>query len=159
MNLPLGGYGVLGVCNDSAAFIDTALRGETNMYPLVSSGRFLFHSARRLLKLKEGLSKHPDMEDVLDSVHQLVTASCNIASDIHCSPSHLVEATRRYLANFPVSYFQLVEDSKHMMVTIAETYAEYRTSSMHDSKRISNFVDFLMKKGGARGASQTWLEE
>jgi hypothetical protein len=29
MNLPFGGYGVLGVCNDSAAIVDFALRGET----------------------------------------------------------------------------------------------------------------------------------
>ena len=41
MALPFGGYGVLGVCNDTAALVDFAVRGETNMYPLLSTGRYL----------------------------------------------------------------------------------------------------------------------
>jgi hypothetical protein len=122
MNLPYGGYGVLGVCNDSAAFVDTAIRGETNMYPLISTGRFLAHSARRLSKLREGLTKDTAMEAAVRDARRLVTAACNLESDIHNSPSKLIGGTRRYLANNPVSYFQLTEDSKEMMTTDAKFY-------------------------------------
>mmetsp|Transcript_11117 Transcript_11117/g.25852 ORF Transcript_11117/g.25852 Transcript_11117/m.25852 type:complete len:689 (+) Transcript_11117:234-2300(+) len=55
MDLPFGGYGVLGVCNDTAAVIDRAIRGETNMYPLIATGRFLMHIAKFLGRFHECL--------------------------------------------------------------------------------------------------------
>ncbi len=33
--LPFGGYGILGMCNDSSTMIDFALRGKINAYPLL----------------------------------------------------------------------------------------------------------------------------
>jgi hypothetical protein len=125
MNLPFGGYGVLGVCNDSAAYVDTAIRGETNMYPLISTGRFLAHSARRLSKLRQELTKDTVMEAAVRDARRLVTAACTLESDIHNSPSNLIGGTRRYLANNPVSYFQLTEDSKEMLTTEAKFYEEF----------------------------------
>ena len=137
MSLPFGGYGVLGVCNDSAAFIDFALRGETNMYPLISTGRFLFHTGRRLLQLEHALVKiqqeqRPDnginvidVRDAIQDLGRLAWAACNMDSDIHNSPSNLIGATRRYCANNPVSYFQLTEDSKKLMSSLGELYAEH----------------------------------
>ena len=140
MNLPFGGYGILGVCNDSAAFIDFALRRETNMYPLISTGRFLFHTGRRLLQLKERLCKRQkkrqpndgdgigttvDVEHAIHDVERLVWAACNMDSDIHCSPSNLLGAKRRYNVNFPVSYFQVTEDSKQLMTTLGELYEDH----------------------------------
>lgn len=152
MNLPFGGYGVLGVCNDSAAFVDFAVRGETNMYPLISTGRFLFHSGRRLLELKDSLSKHTGLETVTADLRRLVAAACQMDSDIHNSPSQLIGATRRYLANSPTSYFQLTEDSKNMMTAVAQIYQEY--TGVHEQTEeagkttdspVANFVNFLFQ--------------
>ncbi len=147
MNLPFGGYGVLGVCNDSAAFIDFALRGETNMYPLISTGRFLFHTGHRLLALKEALSQYPA---AAADVRRLLTAACNLDSDIHNSPFQLIGATRRYLANNPVSYFQLTEDSKKMMTAISQVYEDYVNFEGDDNRNksesnVANFVSFLFQ--------------
>ena len=144
MSLPFGGYGVLGVCNDSAAFIDFAVRGETNMYPLISTGRFLFHTGHRLLDLQGALFQYPK---ATADVRRLLAAACNLDSDIHNSPSQLIGATRRYLVNNPVSYFQLTEDSKTMMKAIAQIYQDYVNSDENDRQgrepSISNFVSLL----------------
>ena len=149
MNLPFGGYGVLGVCNDSAAFIDFAIRGETNMYPLISTGRFLFHTGHRLLDLKAALPQYPKASA---DVRRLLTAASNLDSDIHNSPSQLIGATRRYLANNPVSYFQLTEDSKTMMKTIAQIYQDYVDSDKFERQgrgsSVSNFVSHLFRNKG-----------
>lgn len=152
MNLPFGGYGVLGVCNDSAAFIDFALRGETNMYPLISTGRFLFHTGRRLLELEKALVQREDLvATAAADVRRLVTAACNLDSDIHNSPSQLIGATRRYLANNPQSFFQLTEDSKAMMSAVAKIYEEYVEFEGVGGKKANNvpqvpdFVNFLFQ--------------
>lgn len=168
MNLPFGGYGVLGVCNDSAALIDFALRGETNMYPLISTGRFLMHSARRLMLLREYLrncqNQQPDnnsLELAIHDIRLLITAACNMGSDIHNSPCHLVDATSRYLANYPVSYFQLTQDSKEMMTKVAKLYEEFvhvegghreKSSTSipreKEEEQTPNFLDFVFHNRG-----------
>ena len=122
------------------------------MYPLISTGRFLFHTGHRLLELKYALSQYPKASA---DVRRLLTAACNLDSDIHNSPSQLIGATRRYLANNPVSYFQLTEDSKTMMKAIAQIYEDYVNSD--DSQRqgrdatrsVSNFVSLLFQDKGA----------
>jgi len=125
MGLPFGGYGVLGVCNDSAAFIDYALRGETNLYPLISTGRFLFYCAHRLKMLEGAFSSDPSMANVVSDLRLLLKAACTLESDIHNSPGQSIQATHRYLVTNPHSYFQLTEDSKNVMRDIANTYREY----------------------------------
>jgi hypothetical protein len=147
MELPFGGYGVLGVCNDSAAFIDFALRGETNMYPLISTGRFLFHCAHRLQVLKNAFSQDPSMAEAVRDLGLLLTAACNMDSDIHSSPGQLIGATRRYLVTNPQSFFQLTEDSKSMMTNLAAIYHEF--SRRADNKSfVKRFLDksFAKKK-------------
>ena len=139
----------MGVCNDSAAFVDFAVRGETNLYPLISTGRFLFHSGRRLLELKDALSTRPDLEAAVVDLRRLVTAACQMDSDIHNSPAQLIGATRRYLANSPVSYFQLTEDSKNMMSAVAKVYQEYEKFEGADSQ-VANFVDMLFQKSKSK---------
>ena len=137
LNLPYGGYGILGVCNDSAAIIDYALnptRG-TNMYPLISTGRFLFHTSRRLQQFKQTLmdqqqqqqhqtlKKHSSIDNynpIIQDVDKLVYTVCNIDSDIHNSPSHLSSATKRYCINNPISYFQLTEESKEILLSLSQ---------------------------------------
>lgn len=126
MELPFGGYGVLGVCNDSAALLDYAIRGETNMYPLVSTGRFLLHIAQRALSLHKALLDLPGFEQEVHDTKRLITAACNIDSDIHTSPSHLVGATKRYLANSPkIAYFQLSLESSEILTNMSKLYEEF----------------------------------
>lgn len=133
MNLPFGGYGVLGVCNDTAAIVDFAVRGETNMYPLISTGRFLMHTAKFLGGIHDGLLQNNKGADgkaskkmkasISDSL-RLANAACNMRTDIHCSPKQMIGAARRYSANYPVSYFQINEDSKEVMQEIRMQYLD-----------------------------------
>lgn len=125
MDLPYGGYGVLGVCNDTAALVDYAVRGCTNMYPLLSTGRYLLHTAARLVGMWQILSEYDDMKKEAADTKRLATAACLMESDIHCSPSQLIGATRRYLANYPVSFFQLTEDSKEVMTQLSRQYQDF----------------------------------
>jgi hypothetical protein len=144
MGLPFGGYGVLGVCNDSAALIDFALRGETDIYPLISTGRFLFHCAHRLKVLRDAFSKDSSMAKAMRDLGLLLTAACTMESDIHNSPSQLISATRRYLVTSPQSYFQITEDSKKVMKSIAETFREYSRGGGN------NFVQKFLDKSFAK---------
>ena len=95
----------------------------------------------------------------IKDTRRLVTALCNMDSDIHNSPSHLIGATRRYLANSPVSYFQLTEDSKNMMSSVAEMYKDYvhfegKTSTKDGTtdapQIVSDFIDFVFNKREAK---------
>ena len=134
LNLPFGGYGVLGVCNDSAALIDFALRGETNMYPLISTGRFLSHTARRLTDLQQALKLKLTPSSVLErtlvDIHSLIDSVCHLDSDIHNSPGTMRGATTRYLANYPTSYFQLTEKSKEIMISGSKLVDQMLTNSL-----------------------------
>jgi hypothetical protein len=128
--LPFGGYGVLGVCNDTAALLDQAVRGTTNMYPLVSTGRYLMHIAQRLVALRIGLCSDPRLEEELKDIQFIIAAIMTISSDLQASPSNVVDGVRRYLACLPkTSVFQLEIESKAIMTSILHTFAEYQESS------------------------------
>ena len=129
--LPFGGYGVLGVCNDTAALLDQAVRGTTNMYPLVSTGRYLMHIAKRLVALRIGLCDDSRLEEELKDIQLMVAAIMEISSDLQASPSNVVDGVRRYLACLPkTSVFQVEVESKDMLSSILHTFAEYRESSL-----------------------------
>ena len=126
MNLPFGGYGILGVCSDTAALLDFAIRGETSMYPLVSTGRFLMHIARRLLQLRYALAEIQALREEFLDTRRLMTAACTLDSDLHTSPSNLVSATRRFLAITPeIPHFQLTVESKRILLNMTNIYKEF----------------------------------
>ena len=139
MELPFGGYGVLGVCNDTAAIIDFAVRGETNMYPLLSTGRFLMHTAKHLMKFHNTItstinttdddedSDSDDMKKAANDTLRLASAACNMQSDIHCSPNEMIGAARRYRSNYPTSYFQITKESKDVMEELSNQYHDIDT--------------------------------
>jgi hypothetical protein len=67
-NLPLNGYHVLGVCNDSNAFIEYAMTGETTMYPLTRdpkffSGHGLIDQISKKMPIDGRGPRHPDTVD------------------------------------------------------------------------------------------------
>ena len=144
MDLPFGGYGVLGVCNDTAAIVDYAVRGETNMYPLLSTGRFLMHTAKFLAGVHDALIRYSKGEDgkptkrmkasISDSL-RLASAACNMKTDIHCSPKQMIGAARRYSSNYPTCYFQISEDSKEVMQEIRMQYLDLESKLKENKKK------------------------
>jgi hypothetical protein len=125
MKLPFGGYGILGMCNDTAALIDLSVRGETNTFPLLSTGRYLIHVIHRFIQLKDDLKGKPGMEAAGDDIGRLIRATSNIESDVHTSPAALLGATKRYLATYPESFFQATTDSKAIMSEMAALFETF----------------------------------
>eukprot|EP00980_Cylindrotheca_fusiformis_P007693 scaffold1624_cov105-Cylindrotheca_fusiformis.AAC.4 len=130
MNLPFGGYGILGVCNDSAALVDVAIRKETNLYPLISTERYLWHTVRRLVRLQTSLEEADsktshDLKPALTDIRNLVSAASNMESDIHSNPSKLQNAKRRYDVSYPTSIFRLTSKSKEMLQSESDKYQKY----------------------------------
>jgi hypothetical protein len=148
MDLPFGGYGVLGVCNDTAALVDVAVRGETHMYPLLSTGRFLMHIAKFLVGFHDGLLRSNEggasggtitktTTAAATDTLRLASAACNMQSDIHCSPNQMIGAARRYASSYPTAYFQISEDSKEVMKEISEQYVELESKLSKNDRRSS----------------------
>ena len=148
MNLPFGGYGVLGVCNDTAAIVDFAVRGQTNMYPLLSTGRFLIHTAKYLMEFCGKISHDSSMKQVETDARCLASASCFMESDVHCSPIHSISATRRFLANYPTSYFQITEDSRQIMEQVSKKYKEFlsKNSNLTEKEAVNEYLKYLTEK-------------
>ncbi|VEU45151.1 unnamed protein product [Pseudo-nitzschia multistriata] len=141
MDLPFGGYGVLGVCNDTAALIDRAVRGSTNMYPLLSTGRYLMHITRFLMAFHDtiaGADEHGagaegdgdccKTHQIASDTLRLVSAACSMESDIHCAPHGMAGAARRYRSNYPRPFFQITDDSQSVMDEIAREYEDLETT-------------------------------
>mmetsp|Transcript_19329 Transcript_19329/g.28604 ORF Transcript_19329/g.28604 Transcript_19329/m.28604 type:complete len:643 (-) Transcript_19329:116-2044(-) len=128
-NLPFGGYGVLGLCNDTAALLDQALRGTTGMYPLFSTGRFLIHISNRLMVLRKNFmsAKNPKLlEAEIDALQRLLTASITIGSDLHAGPANIIDGAKRYLCRLSeVCTFQLQKESKDIILAMLEDYEAY----------------------------------
>ncbi|KAL7532870.1 hypothetical protein ACHAWF_004290 [Thalassiosira exigua] len=133
LNLPFGRYGILGLCNDSSTLIDFALRGETNAYPLLSTGRYLNHTVSSLIKLQKELASvsknsmpgQHALEPVLDDILCLIKSTSQLPSDLHISPTTLIETSSRYNATYGVPVFQSIVDTKAILAEMAETAKEY----------------------------------
>ncbi|CAJ1951274.1 unnamed protein product [Cylindrotheca closterium] len=136
MDLPFGGYGILGVCNDSAALVDMAVRGATNLYPLISTERYMWHTLRRLVRMQTNLQEQlqgkmcasspmKPSEQLLEDVAILIHATSTMDSDIHSKPSRLFDALRRYDACYPRSIFQLTAKTKVMLQKEKLKYRQY----------------------------------
>jgi antirestriction protein ArdC len=95
------------------------------MYPLLSTGRFLMHTASHLVGMHEKLSKYDGMKTVARDARRLASAACFMESDIHCSPTQLIGAVRRFNANFPESYFQITDDSREIMQHMSKKYQAF----------------------------------
>jgi hypothetical protein len=144
MNLPFGGYGVLGVCNDTAAIVDFAVRGTTNMYPLLSTGRFLMHTADHLMNTFEKLSAYDDLNVIAKDARRLASAACFMESDIHCSPTQLLGAVRRFDANYPESFFQITDDSREILHQMAKEYEKFLDGGQSSLSTTVAFKDYLV---------------
>ena len=121
----MGGYGVMGVCNDSAGLIDFAIRGKTDVFPLISTGRFLFHLAERLTRMEKVFSDISSLRTTIKDIQELVSASCRLPSDLHSSPQNVQDAARRFLVCNPSPSFQLTADSIKELKDLSRKYAAY----------------------------------
>jgi hypothetical protein len=130
MKLPFGGYGVLGMCNDSATLIDFAIRGKTMSYPLLSTGRFLIHIVSYLAKLKDefmalrGTLKDEKLDHIVFDATSLIKSTSRLPSDLHISPSTLIDTSARYDSSYSLSVFQCTADAKVILREMADVAKE-----------------------------------
>lgn len=102
INLPNGGYGSIGVCNDSAAVVDWAVRGKTHVYPITYIGSFFYHIVKRAQELVEDLKKQKKVQQkVREEAELLHKTMMNLPNDVHPTPSTFPETTRRILESMP----------------------------------------------------------
>jgi len=125
MNLPCGGYGILGMCNDSSTLIDYAIRGETSSYPLLATGRYLNHIFNYLLSFKEALENDSEMLKTVSDLEMLIKASIEMPNDLHISPSTICDSAERFAATYSKCVFKMTDDSKVIMAKAAEKYKKY----------------------------------
>lgn len=95
--LPFGGYGLTGVCNDSAGLIEYALFEKTNIYPLTFNGRFAMHSLRFARDLKRRLEQLPHATVDVQALERLMDAISSLPSDINSLPFEAIDQCRRQL--------------------------------------------------------------
>jgi hypothetical protein len=103
MDLINGGYGTIGVCNDSAAIVDATIRSSTDIYPLVSIGGFYYKVVQRAKELideiKSNLDEYPPT--ALDEARELVKTMLVAPNDIHPVPKTIPDTVRRVLQSMP----------------------------------------------------------
>ena len=125
LNLPFGGYGVLGMCNDSATIIDYAIRGKTSAYPLLATGRYLNHIFQYFLELREGLKRYPEMKRAASDLKKLTKATMEMPNDLHVSPSTVSDFAARFCSTYSKPTFQMTEDSKSIVTEVATKVKGY----------------------------------
>jgi len=131
-DLPFGGYGILGMCNDSATMIDYALRGTTRAYPLLSTGRYLNHVVQYIEMLMLGLSNNkstsvPNLTHAIEDIHCLLQGTSLLPSDLHISPSTLISTSERHNSTYDIPLFQNTVEAKlilNEMATFAKKYVQ-----------------------------------
>ena len=95
-NFPFGGYGGLGVCADSVAVVEKALRNETRLFPLVMRGdakaAFIAIASGELTRSLEG------HEQLTDALREIVVALIHLPNDIQIEPHEIISTLDRISA-------------------------------------------------------------
>ena len=127
LNLPYGGYGILGMCNDSSTLIDFAIRGKTNAYPLLSTGKYLGHIVEYFIRLKEELRLNScsELKPVDGDILSLIKSAGNLPSDLHITPTSLRSLAERYDKSYGVEVFQGTVEAKEIFRDMVESTKEY----------------------------------
>jgi len=95
--LPNGGYGINGVCNDTAAWLEQALFGSTHIYPITITGRFAIHMMRRARELETQFQAKKDFEAEAQATRDLLQGLTRLPSDMTNLPSGALDQCRRQL--------------------------------------------------------------
>ena len=110
-DLPHGGYGLTGVCNDSAAQMECAIASNgttttTHIYPLSFQGKFAMFTLRMANEIRQTLSNRNDdgrpscsnSDDDIQSIDRLIQAIISLPSDTNTAPiSDMIHQCERYL--------------------------------------------------------------
>ena len=97
LGLPHGGYGLTGVCNDTAAWLEQSIFGSTHVYPITFSGRFAIHMIRRARELEARFRHIPGFSKEVEAIRQLIIALTKLPSDMTNLPSGVVDQCQRQL--------------------------------------------------------------
>ena len=118
-HLPFGGYGLTGVCNDTAGLLEYALSGKTHVYPLTFNGRFSMHNLRFARELKKNLQRTGSMSEGTRALDRLIAAMMALESDVNSLPSEALGQCKRQLhCMHPELPFALIRDSKDVLESI-----------------------------------------
>jgi hypothetical protein len=106
------------------------------------------HTSAHLVEMHEKLVKNDDMEIIAQDARRLASAACFMESDIHCSPTQLIGAVRRFNANYPNSYFQITDDSREIMQYMATEYESFLETNARavGAKSEAAFKDYLVDR-------------
>jgi hypothetical protein len=139
-NLPLGGYGLTGVCNDSAAWLEQAIFGSTHIYPITMNGRFARMLLRRAVAIRDSMSNGNNSDydttalepklvqhhDDVKAVNQLIRALLELKSDMNSLPSQVLDQCRRQLhCIHPETPFALLRQSQAILESIQEEFKSH----------------------------------
>jgi hypothetical protein len=122
-NLPFGGYGLVGVCNDTAGLIQHSLEGTTNVYPLTFNGKFAMHNLRTARELRSNLCRQHilDCSSAIASVDRLIRAIASLSSDVNTMPAEAVNQCKRQLIGQPkLPPFALMLESAKIIQSILD---------------------------------------
>lgn len=121
MDLPFGGYGLTGVCNDSAALLEHCMYGKSNIYPMTSIGRFLMHSLRYTRDFRTRLTLQPGNDEELEDLGDILKSMREIPSDVHAAPANARSAAERMLYFLPEDPpFKILDETKRIMGEILQ---------------------------------------
>lgn len=119
LELPHGGYGLTGVCNDSAAMIQYALSGKNDVYPLTLNGRFAMQNLRCAMELRDKLKEDPSMKREVDATNRLIKSLMTLGSDTNSLPSEANDQIRRLLhVQQPKLPFMLMRNNVDILSSI-----------------------------------------
>ena len=122
--LPNGGYGLAGVCNDTAAWLEQALFGSTHVYPITLTGRFAIHMMRRALELEARFTKNKNTAAEAKSTRELMSALTKLPSDMTNLPSGVIEQCQRQLhCMHPERPFKLMQQTEKIIKGVMEEVA------------------------------------
>jgi hypothetical protein len=115
LELPFGGYGLVGVCNDSAAIMEYILHGKTHIYPLTAVGKYSVQVMRKAKQLQSILKSIAGYSEEVQSIDDILWAMKTLPSDIHACPSCMVGAGTRMLHCLPAELpFKLMQSCKRV---------------------------------------------
>uniref|UniRef100_A0A7S1BN76 Uncharacterized protein n=1 Tax=Corethron hystrix TaxID=216773 RepID=A0A7S1BN76_9STRA len=127
MNLPFGGYGTTGVCNDSVAAVELAVNGSTDVHPCIAVGGWYSHVVRRAKAFYDDVKSKPNVsKDYIDDVKKAYDAVKNLPNDVQPMPGMMCDIARRMIASLPDSpHFEEMRIGREMCEEIIAEYEQF----------------------------------
>eukprot|EP00527_Entomoneis_sp_CCMP2396_P005368 CAMPEP_0198137722 /NCGR_PEP_ID=MMETSP1443-20131203/1178_1 /TAXON_ID=186043 /ORGANISM="Entomoneis sp., Strain CCMP2396" /LENGTH=622 /DNA_ID=CAMNT_0043799243 /DNA_START=89 /DNA_END=1957 /DNA_ORIENTATION=- len=125
LELPNGGYGLTGVCNDTVAVIEIVLYGKTNVHPITYSGRYLMHTARYATRLLNAMSKDRSLRKETDCLKKLRSAMMKLPNDQSATPIMAKESLKRMLSMMPPYTHQITLEAQEIVQDMQKELEEF----------------------------------